>query len=122
MIMSSSLGATAFVIFGVLSVVTLKELNTHVTEPYMVSYANGARCSVVASCRSHANVGYRMNPFIYPKCKHTVMGTGYTGIQKLRPLPGCEIVFVTSSDSAEQLNEPQLYINRSTQKPVPLQV
>ncbi|KAI9511775.1 glucosyltransferase [Russula earlei] len=33
--MSSSLGATAFVIFGVLSVVTLKELNMQVTEPYM---------------------------------------------------------------------------------------
>ncbi|KAH8997481.1 glucosyltransferase [Lactarius akahatsu] len=33
--MSSSLGATAFVVFAVLSVVTLKELNTQVTEPYM---------------------------------------------------------------------------------------
>ncbi|KAI0257323.1 glucosyltransferase [Lactifluus subvellereus] len=33
--MSSSLGATAFVFFGVLSVVTLKELNIQVTEPYM---------------------------------------------------------------------------------------
>ncbi|KAI0004109.1 glucosyltransferase [Russula compacta] len=32
---SSSLGATAFVLFGVLSVVTLKELNVRVTEPYM---------------------------------------------------------------------------------------
>ncbi len=34
--MSSSLGPTAFVIFAVLSVVTLKELNVQVTEPYMV--------------------------------------------------------------------------------------
>ncbi len=34
--MSSSLGSTAFVIFAVLSVVTLKELNVQVTEPYMV--------------------------------------------------------------------------------------
>ncbi|KAH9982705.1 glucosyltransferase [Lactifluus volemus] len=33
--MSSSLGATAFVIFGTLSVMTLKELNNQVTEPYM---------------------------------------------------------------------------------------
>ncbi|KAI0067958.1 glucosyltransferase [Artomyces pyxidatus] len=33
--MSSSLGATAFVIFTVLSVATLKELNAQVTEPYM---------------------------------------------------------------------------------------
>lgn len=33
--MSSSLGATAFVVFGVISVATLKELNTQVTEPYM---------------------------------------------------------------------------------------
>ncbi len=41
--MSSSLGATAFVVFGVLSVVTLKELNTQVTEPYMVSHASDAQ-------------------------------------------------------------------------------
>jgi len=34
--MSSSLGTTAFVIFGVASVLTLKELNVQVTEPYMV--------------------------------------------------------------------------------------
>ena len=40
-IMASSLGATAFMVFGVLSVVTLKELNTQVTEPYMVSHAGG---------------------------------------------------------------------------------
>jgi len=33
--MSSSLGSTAFVIFAVLSVVTLKELNVQVNEPYM---------------------------------------------------------------------------------------
>lgn len=72
--------------------------------------------------RSHANVGYRMNPFIYPKCKHTVMGTGRTGIQKLRHLLGCEIVFVASADSADRLNESQLYINRSAQKAIPLQV
>ena len=32
----SSLGATAFVVFGVVSVMTLKELNIQVTEPYMV--------------------------------------------------------------------------------------
>ena len=32
----SSLGGTAFVVFGVLSVMTLKELNIQVTEPYMV--------------------------------------------------------------------------------------
>jgi len=32
---SSSFGATAFVVFGVLSVVTLKELNIQLTEPYM---------------------------------------------------------------------------------------
>jgi hypothetical protein len=50
------------------------------------------------------------------------MGTGHTGIQKLRHLLGCEIVFVASCDSADRSNEPQLYINRSTQKPVPLQV
>ncbi|TFY83051.1 hypothetical protein EWM64_g972 [Hericium alpestre] len=31
----SSLGATAFVIFSVVSIVTLKELNMQVTEPYM---------------------------------------------------------------------------------------
>lgn len=36
--MSSSLGSTAFVIFVVLSVVTLKELNVQVTEPYMVCF------------------------------------------------------------------------------------
>jgi hypothetical protein len=47
--MASSLGATAFVVFGVLSVVTLKELNTQVTEPYMVSHAGG---TVVASVHS----------------------------------------------------------------------
>lgn len=47
-----SLGATAFVVFGVLSVVTLKELNTQVTEPYMVSHASGASFSVVASAVS----------------------------------------------------------------------
>ena len=48
------------------------------------------------------------------------METGHTGIQKLRLLLGCEIMFVTSFDSAERLSEPQLYINRSPQKPVPL--
>lgn len=51
-IMSSSLGATAFVVFGVLSVMTLKELNTQVTEPYMVSHASGASFSVVTSVQS----------------------------------------------------------------------
>lgn len=51
-IMSSSLGATAFVVVGILSVVTLKELNTQVTEPYMVSHASGASFSVVASVQS----------------------------------------------------------------------
>jgi hypothetical protein len=35
---SSSLGSTAFVIFAVLSVVTLKELNVQVPEPYMVCF------------------------------------------------------------------------------------
>jgi hypothetical protein len=35
---SSSFGATAFVVFGVLSVVTLKELNIQLTEPYMVRH------------------------------------------------------------------------------------
>jgi hypothetical protein len=32
----SALGATAFVVFGLVSVMTLKELNIQVTEPYMV--------------------------------------------------------------------------------------
>lgn len=35
---SSSLGSTAFIIFAVLSVVTLKELNVQVSEPYIVCF------------------------------------------------------------------------------------
>jgi alpha-1,2-glucosyltransferase len=37
-----------------------------------------------------------MNPFIYPKCKRTVMGTGRTGIRKLRPLLDCETLRLCS--------------------------
>jgi len=33
---SSSLGVTAYVIFSILSIIILRELNTVVTEPYMV--------------------------------------------------------------------------------------
>jgi hypothetical protein len=84
--MSSSLGSTAFVIFAVLSVVTLKELNVQVTEPYMVCFPLSAlRYDMISSF-------LRTSRFMSPRSRHTATGTGPTGIRKSRHLPDCENV------------------------------
>jgi hypothetical protein len=82
--MSSSLGSTAFVVFTVLSVITLKELNVQVTEPYMVRSR---------FCAYHRMIlmFFRMSPSTSHRSRHTATGTGLTGIRKSRHLPDCEI-------------------------------
>jgi alpha-1,2-glucosyltransferase len=79
------LGSTAFIVFTVLSVITLKELNIRVTEPYMVRSR---------FCTYHRMIlmFFRMSPFMSHRSRHTAMGTGPTGIRKSRHLPDCEIV------------------------------
>lgn len=84
---SSSLGSTAFIIFAALSVVTLKELNVQVTEPYMVCFPLS-----VTTRSHHSSSLLRMNHFTSPRSRHTATGTGPTGIRKSRRPLGCENV------------------------------
>ena len=83
--MSSSLGSTAFVVFTVLSVITLKELNVQVTEPYMVR-------SRSYTCYHTILMPLRTSPFMSHRSRHTATGTGPTGIRKSRHLPDCETI------------------------------
>ena len=83
--MSSSLGSTAFLIFAVLSVVTLKELNIQVNEPYMVRSRFCTRHRMILTL-------IRTSRFTYPRLRHTATGTGPIGIRKSRHLPDCETV------------------------------
>lgn len=80
--MSSSLGATAFVIFGVLSVVTLKELNTQVTEPYMVSLQSSRQYRVSRKC------GSQDEPFHIPQVQAYCNGDWSYWDPKITTPPG----------------------------------
>ena len=72
------------VVFGVISIMVLKEVNAIVTEPYMVC--------VVLRVTLHFNrtcTVCRTNPSTYPRSKRTVKANGPLGIQRSPPLPDC---------------------------------
>lgn len=81
---SSSLGATAFVLFGVLSVVTLKELNVRVTEPYMVR----RRFCICHVCSLSDIKARQDEPFHVPQAQAYCNGDWSYWDQKITTPPG----------------------------------
>ena len=72
------------VLFCVVGIMVLKEVNSVVTEPYMVCAA-----LPVALFSNRPRVTCRMNRFMYPRPKHTVMVNGPLGTRRLPPLLDC---------------------------------
>ena len=72
------------VLFCVVAIMVLKEVNSVVTEPYMVRAV-----LPVVLFSNRPRVTYRMNRFMYPRPKRTAMASGPLGTRRSPPLLDC---------------------------------